>query len=111
MRSKSTLFLQVLFALGGLVVLALLLGNAGLDKKLYSERVAFQQAIGGVGLGSVLVPAWNFSDFDPRLQQSEADQIYPVPSGYSFSPDRLSMVSSFTPSNSEKFREKVNGIE
>ena len=56
----------------------------------------FQQAIGGVGLGALITPAWNFSDFDPRLQQYPADHLYPVPSGFPYSPDRLSMVSSFT---------------
>ena len=55
----------------------------------------FQRGIGGVGMGAVMVPAWNFCDFDPRLQSHGFDTLYPVPAGYSYSPDRLSMVSSF----------------
>lgn len=59
------------------------------------DQFLFQQAIGGVGLGSVTVPAWNFSDYDPRLQDRSEDVLYPIPGGYSYSPDRLAMVTSF----------------
>ena len=55
----------------------------------------FQQQIGGVGLGAIVVPAWNFVDYDPRLQPVAADNLYPIPGGYSYSPDRLAMVSGF----------------
>ena len=62
-------------------------GNVGM--------LAFQQMIGGVGLGAVLVPAWNFCDYDPRLQPNPTDILYPIPGGYAYSPDRLAMVTSF----------------
>jgi len=60
-----------------------------------SELLRFQQMIGGVGMGAVTVPAWNFSDFDPRLQTESTDTLYPIPGGYAYSPDRLAMVSAF----------------
>lgn len=60
-----------------------------------TEMMRFQKMIGGVGLGAVTVPAWNFSDYDPRLQPAPMDVVYPVPGGYSYSPDRLAMVSWF----------------
>jgi len=56
---------------------------------------SFQTALGGMGMGATTVPAWNFSDFDPRLQPDGYDRLYPIPGGYSYSPDRLTMVSSF----------------
>jgi hypothetical protein len=59
------------------------------------DSFSFQDAIGGVGMGAITVPSWNFSDFDPRLQTDGYDRIYPIPGGYSYSPDRLTMVSSF----------------
>ena len=59
------------------------------------DKLHFQQEIGGVGMGAVMAPAWNFSDYDPRLQTDPLVEIYPIPAGYSYSPDRLSMVSSF----------------
>jgi hypothetical protein len=60
-----------------------------------SDLLRFQQMVGGVGLGAVIVPAWNFSDFDPRLQPEAMDTLYPLPGGYGYSPDRLAMVSAF----------------
>lgn len=59
------------------------------------QKIRFQQLIGGLGLGAVTVPAWNFSDYDPRLQSGPVDTLYPIPAGYSYSPDRLAMVSNF----------------
>lgn len=63
--------------------------------KMQSAREDFQSSLGGMGMGAVTVPAWNFGDFDPRLQPSGYDRVYPIPGGYSYSPDRLSMVSQF----------------
>lgn len=59
------------------------------------DSKSFQTALGGMGMGATTIPAWNFGDFDPRLQPGEYDRIYPIPGGYSYSPDRLTMVSSF----------------
>ena len=56
---------------------------------------SFQTALGGMGMGAITVPSWNFGDFDPRLQPGGYDRSYPIPGGYSYSPDRLTMVSSF----------------
>ena len=61
----------------------------------HSASYRFQRAIGGVGLGAVMVPAWNIRDYDPRLQQVADDTVYPLPGGYSYSPERLVMVTSF----------------
>ena len=88
--------LAVLFA----VICTVLLFDSGVyqwdgvgDNKV--DKFHFQQEIGGVGMGAVMAPAWNFSDYDPRLQTDPFVEIYPIPSGFSYSPDRLSMVSSF----------------
>jgi hypothetical protein len=88
--------LAVLFA----VVCAVLLFDSGVyqwdtivDNK--ADTLHFQQEIGGVGMGAVMAPVWNFSDYDPRLQTDPLVEIYPIPAGFSYSPDRLSMVSNF----------------
>lgn len=65
-------------------------------RSVQDGQFLFQQTVGGVGLGSVTVPAWNFSDYDPRLQDRKEDVLYPIPGGYSYSPDRLAMVTRFT---------------
>ena len=54
-----------------------------------------QRLVGGIGMGSVKVPTWNFHDYDPRLQPVAKDTLYPVPGGYGYSPDRISMISVF----------------
>jgi hypothetical protein len=61
-----------------------------------SGSESFQTALGGMGMGAVCFPAWNFGDFDPRLQPGGYDRMYPIPGGYSYSPDRLTMISSFS---------------
>jgi hypothetical protein len=86
------------FVLGAFLVLVIsvILHDRRTDKDPRTlKTIRFQQAIGGVGLGAVTVPAWNFRDYDPRLQQFAEDVLYPIPAGYSYSPDRLTMVSSF----------------
>ena len=60
-----------------------------------SDMRKFQTALGGLGLGSVRVPAWNFRDFDPRLQPIPEDRLYPVPGGYAYSPERMTSITAF----------------
>ncbi len=55
------------------------------------EIYQLQQALGGLGGGALAVPLWNFFDYDPRLSLMREDERFPVPGGYSFSPDRLCM--------------------
>jgi len=36
-------------------------------KRVQSDQmVAFQRMVGGVGMGAISVPIWNFINFDPR---------------------------------------------
>ena len=94
--NKSTgAFIVLLFILGVAVLFLTVNQIRSPSDILRREMVSFQQAIGGVGLGAVMIPAWNFSDYDPRLQQAPGDLLYPIPAGYSYSPDRLSMVTFF----------------
>jgi len=93
-KVKNRLFVLLLIA-GIYVVLSAMNQGGSSGKSLHQQMADFQRAIGGVGLGAVMVPAWNFRDFDPRLQQSSYDSLFPIPAGYSYSPDRLSMVTSF----------------
>ncbi|MEN8191080.1 MAG: hypothetical protein ABFS19_14630 [Thermodesulfobacteriota bacterium] len=75
--------------------LVILSGHTFKTAGVVEGKKQLQSSLGGVGMGSVVVPAWNFGDFDPRLQPAGYDQLYPIPGGYSYSPDRLSMVSHF----------------
>jgi len=84
-----------IFSLVTVVLVMLYQDHIIRNTQLQDDSFSFQNAIGGVGMGAITVPSWNFSDFDPRLQTDGYDRIYPIPGGYSYSPDRLTMVSSF----------------
>ena len=93
-RRVAGIITLVLFLL--LIVITILSQESGdRSTKKHSAREDFQSSVGGMGMGAVTVPAWNFGDFDPRLQPGGYDRVYPIPGGYSYSPDRLSMVSQF----------------
>ena len=95
MSRGQGIFISVL-AVCILVVSVVVFRDVGAMQRGYQDdQFLFQQAIGGVGLGSVTVPSWNFSDYDPRLQDLSEDVLYPIPGGYSYSPDRLGMVTCF----------------
>jgi hypothetical protein len=57
--------------------------------------VAFQKMVGGVGMGAISTPIWNFINFDPRIQPIDDSTLWPIPGGYSYGPDRTGTVSYF----------------
>lgn len=95
MSRGQGIFISVLAACILVVSVVIFRDVRAMQQNYQDDQFLFQQAIGGVGLGSVTAPAWNFSDYDPRLQDQSEDVLYPIPGGYSYSPDRLGMVTSF----------------
>lgn len=75
------------------------------------ERLRCQRSIGGLGLGAVLTPAWNWRDYDPRVQGLPEDELFPVPGAPGFSPERLNMVSAFPPVMPRPLNPSVEMIE
>lgn len=57
------------------------------------EIKAFQSYAGGIGLGATINPAWGFISYDPRVDSVDETQLWPIPGGYSYSPDRGVSVS------------------
>ena len=55
----------------------------------------FQKAVGGLGMGAIAAPIWQFINYDPRIMSVDDSITWPVPGGYSFGPERTSTVSSF----------------
>ena len=94
MEKGITLLLACIITLVCIVLVVLYQDNRK-SMMQQSESKSFQIALGGMGMGATTVPAWNIGDFDPRLQPGGYDRSYPIPGGYSYSPDRLTMVSSF----------------
>ena len=93
-KGVTTLLAGIIF-LGVTIAIVLSLESGDRKTEMQQARQSFQAGIGGMGMGATTVPAWNFGDFDPRLQPGSYDRLYPIPGGYSYSPDRLTMVSSF----------------
>ena len=87
--------LACIISLVAIVVIVLYQESDNREMVQKEARESFQIAVGGMGIGAITVPAWNFGDYDPRLQPGGYDRIYPLPGGYSYSPDRLTMVTSF----------------
>lgn len=87
-----------LFFLTGLILLTVL----GIAYDRYSwkrvqadQMILFQRMVGGVGIGAISTPMWNFINFDPRIQPVDDSITWPIPGGYSYSPDRTATVSYF----------------
>ena len=56
---------------------------------------AFQTALGGLGMGSIATPIWQFINYDARICPVDDSITWPVPGGYSYGPDRTGTVSYF----------------
>jgi hypothetical protein len=68
MSIKIRFYLLFLIVLITLTVLAML-GDHYSWKKIQSDQmIVFQRMVGGVGMGAISVPIWNFINFDPRIQ-------------------------------------------
>jgi hypothetical protein len=85
-------FLMVLIALA---ILAIAYDQYSWKRIQADQMVAFQRMVGGVGMGAISVPIWNFINFDPRIQPVDDSITWPIPGGYSYSPDRTATVSYF----------------
>lgn len=88
-------FLCLLLSFIVLISIVLILEQQNKKPELQERRKAFQSAVGGVGIGAATTAAWNFGDYDSRMQPGGFDRSYPIPGGYSYSPDRLTMISGF----------------
>jgi len=86
------LFLAVLIAL---TILTITLDQYSWKRVQSDQMVTFQSMVGGVGMGAISSPIWNFINFDPRIQSVDDSTLWPIPGGYSYSPDRTATVSYF----------------
>jgi hypothetical protein len=65
-------------------------------RHVQSEKmIAFQRMVGGLGMGAISTPLFNFINYDPRLQPVDDSITWPVPGVYSYGPDRTATVSYF----------------
>jgi hypothetical protein len=52
-----------------------------------SDQIAFQEMVGGLGMGATPAVYWDYQTYDPRLEPNCACELWPVPGGYPFSPE------------------------
>lgn len=72
-------------------------GNEGRD-----AGRSFQRSVRGLGIGSALRPDWGFSTYDPRIDAEDETGLWPVPGGYSYSPERGMMGDDGAAEDGEK---------
>ncbi len=53
-----------------------------------AKIVAFQNYVGGLGIGASVSPEWGFINYDPRIDHVDETSLWPIPGGYSYSPER-----------------------
>ena len=60
------------------------------------ESTAFQQMVGGLGMGAVSSPRWCFHAFDPRYESVCYGAVYPVPGSWGYCTYDTSVVTAFS---------------
>lgn len=95
MVKKSRLYLLVL----GILIfftIAAIAWDMYVWKQVQAKKMAvFQEMLGGIGMGAISTPVWNFINYDPRIQPVDDSITWPIPGGYSYGPDRTATVSYF----------------
>jgi hypothetical protein len=95
MSRKIRFYFLILAVLIALTILTITLDQYSWKRVQSDQMVTFQSMVGGVGMGAISSPIWNFINFDPRIQSVDDSTLWPIPGGYSYSPDRTATVSYF----------------
>ncbi len=66
----------------------LLFGGTGRGPAYERAGRAFQRTVCGLGIGSSLRADWGFANYDPRVDDADESGLWPVPGGYSYSPEQ-----------------------
>ncbi|MBA4393762.1 MAG: hypothetical protein C0407_09445 [Desulfobacca sp.] len=72
------------------------------------DSVNVQKILGGLGMGAISSPVWNFINYDPRVSPVDDSLTWPIPGGYSYGPDRTATITYFeeVPKNEWNFLTK-----
>jgi len=95
MSRKIRFYLCFLIVLIALTILTVTLDQYSWKRIQSEQMVDFQRVVGGIGMGAISTPMWNFINFDPRIQPVDDSTLWPIPGGYSYGPDRTATVSYF----------------
>lgn len=86
----------IMAAVAALTAAAMILvsDGSGRGKEEQSAGRMFQRTVCGLGIGSALRPDWGFATYDPRVDSADETRLWPVPGGYSYSPEKDMMGES-----------------
>ena len=92
-HSRLVLILVILLAIMAGAAIATDM-NAWQGRRAENVRT-FQRATGGLGMGAIASPIWQFINYDARVLSVDDSITWPVPGGYSYGPDRTGTVTYF----------------
>ncbi len=95
MKSHAPILLVLVILLVAAAAAAILVDEKRWQGRQAEEMRIFQRAMGGLGMGAIATPIWNFINYDPRIFSADDSMTWPVPGGYSYGPDRTATVSYF----------------
>jgi hypothetical protein len=95
MERKPTLLLWGIILLVMITAAAVALDFYAWRGQKEEETRVFQRAVGGLGMGAIATPIWQFINYDARVLSVDDSITWPVPGGYSYGPDRTGTVSYF----------------
>lgn len=95
MEHRCKLLLAVIILLVTITGAAIALDIQTWRGQRAQEIRIFQRATGGLGMGAIATPIWQFINYDPRIFSVDDSITWPVPGGYSYGPDRTGTVCYF----------------
>ena len=95
MERRSRLVLYSVILLVIITAAAIALDMQAWRGRRAEEIGIFQRATGGLGMGAIATPIWQFINYDARVLSVDDSITWPIPGGYSYGPDRTGAVSYF----------------
>ena len=94
-EEKGVLIIILVFVLTLACLFVVLLDGLMWKNLSIKPMRTFQGMVGGLGMGAIATPIWNFINFDPRILSVDDSIIWPIAGGYPYGPDRTGTVTYF----------------
>ncbi len=94
-ETKGIFLIALICILVGTCVFLLIIDHIVWETASQDSMKDFQRMVGGLGMGAIASPAWNFINFDPRILSVDDSTIWPIAGGYPYGPDRTGTVTYF----------------
>ena len=94
-KTKSMVLMVFVCVLTGACVSLLIIDHILWENVSQAPMRTFQRMVGGLGMGAISTPVWNFINFDPRIMSVDDSILWPIAAGYPYGPDRTGTVTYF----------------